>query len=199
MCSSTQPSVENATVTTDSAVIDRYTLANANETHNVSTISKPADWIRFAVQKSEKNIVATSLGLLKVSQITQLRRCTCRPHRSGCSATRKPERERKHLASDPLLAQGCGRNIGLKRGRRDCVAVAALRFFSLASCWRWRSVRASVHQRGTPFSPESTSPHLPHQPAEPLGSSGRTLQADGCARVWAFSHTAAPWLPRSSA
>ena len=82
-----------------------------------------------------------------------------------CSAT---PREREKLASDPLLAQGSGRNI--EEGRRERVAIATLWCVLLASCWRWRSMLASARQRGIPFLPESSSRHLPRQPAEPLGS-----------------------------
>ena len=55
-----------------------------------------------------------------------------------------------------------------KRGAANA-SPSPLRVFSLASCWRWRSLRASVHQRGTACVLENSSPHLPHQPAEPLG------------------------------
>ena len=69
MCSSTQPSVETATVTTDSAVIDRYTHLRMRHKH---TQTRQTFRLDKASQfpKIKKHTEETSLGLLKGSHRT---------------------------------------------------------------------------------------------------------------------------------
>ena len=165
MCSSAQPALGTATMTTDSAVIDRYTLTGAQEKHSAENIPKPIDWRKFAVPKSDNTSRQRHSVFSK-----------CRTSRNfvGASAVHSAravpssESQRENLKNLP--ATSCSptsaNETSIEDGRHECVAVIALGYFLLASCKRWRSLRASVHQRGTPFLPERSSPHPPHQLAD---------------------------------
>ena len=95
------------------------------------------------------NIEATSLGLLKVSQITELRRCICRPYRSRCSVIRKPERETRKTCHDSLTQH---------QSKRDAAIVSPS---PLLGFFRWRlasaGARCALHSTnvGPQFCPKA--------------------------------------------